>query len=260
MDVIGNGFLAGHLSTIAQGHPGVVVAAAGVSAAQHTSAESFRRETALLNDLIRRCSRSGERLVFFSTASSGLYTQPGQPGTEDGPVRPTTPYGQHKYALEQELAVSEIDYLTLRLGHVVGPDQPPHQLLPALTAQVRSGRVRIFPGSRRDLIDVTDVVTIIDALLGTGASRTTVNVASGCAVPIERIVRHIERRLGLTAQWVDGTPAVTQEISTAKLRRLVPRAERMGFGPDYYRRVLDKYLSPVGAAGSDHRPLPVTPL
>ncbi|MEU4349615.1 NAD-dependent epimerase/dehydratase family protein [Streptomyces sp. NPDC023838] len=249
MDVIGTGFLAGHLSTIADAHPGVVVAAAGVSAAQHTSAASFRRETALVDDLVRRCARSGERLVFFSTASSGLYTRPGQPGTEDGPVWPTTPYGRHKHALEQRLAASGIDCLTLRLGHVVGPDQPPHQLLPALTAQVRSGRVRIFPGSRRDLIDVTDVVTIIDALLCAGTSRTTVNVASGCAVPIERIVRHIEARLGTAAHWDHGSPAVTQDISTAKLRGLVPRVDHMAFGPDYYRRVLDKYLWAAPAAG-----------
>ncbi|MEU5633280.1 NAD-dependent epimerase/dehydratase family protein [Streptomyces rishiriensis] len=259
MDIVGNGFLARHLAAVAGSHPGVVVAAAGVSAARHTSPEPFLREAALVRDLVRRCTDSGERLVFFSTASSGLYSEPGRPGTEDGPVRPATPYGRHKHALERELAASPVDFLILRLGHVVGPDQPPHQLLPAMAAQVRSGRVRIFPGSCRDLIDVTDVVTVVDALLATGVGRTIVNVASGSAVPIERIVRHIQHRLGLQAHWSYGPPAVTQEISTARLRRLAPVVEHMGFGPDYHHKVLDKYLS----ARPAHRPgrvSPATPL
>ncbi|MEU2287252.1 NAD-dependent epimerase/dehydratase family protein [Streptomyces sp. NPDC013178] len=253
MDVIGNGFLARHLKAVADSHQGVVVAAAGVSAAQHTSPDAFRRETELMRGLVRRCVDSGEKLVFFSTASSGIYAQPGRPGTEDGPVTPATAYGRHKHALERELADRPVDFLILRLGHVVGPDQPAHQLLPALAAQVRSGRVRIFPGARRDLIDVADVISIIDALLGTGANRTTVNIASGCAVPIERIVEHIQHRMGATAEWTHGAPVVTQEVSTERLRGLVPAVASMGFGPGYYRGVLDKYLpwgEPAGSAGT----------
>ncbi|WP_329580338.1 NAD-dependent epimerase/dehydratase family protein [Kitasatospora sp. NBC_01250] len=245
MDIVGNGFLAGHLAAMAERHSKVVVAAAGVSAAQHTAPEAFRREAALVRGLVDRCLCSGERLVFFSTASSGIYNQPGSPGTEDGLVSPGTAYGRHKYSLEQELAASTVDCLILRLGHVVGPDQPAHQLLPALAAQVRSGRVRILSGARRDLIDVGDVVRIIDALLAAGVSRTTVNVASGHAVPVERIVERIQSRLGVTAEWSYSAPGVTQEICIAKLRRLVSAVDSMGFGPDYYRGVLDKYL-PLG--------------
>ncbi|MFJ9775919.1 NAD-dependent epimerase/dehydratase family protein [Kitasatospora sp. NPDC101157] len=248
MDIIGNGFLAKHLAALAAHHRGVVVAAAGVSAAQHTAPEAFQRETDLVRALVDRCLRSGERLVFFSTASSGIYSQPGQPGTEDAQVVPGTAYGRHKHTLEQELAASPVEHLILRLGHVVGRDQPSHQLLPALAAQVSSGLVRIFPGARRDLIDVADVVTVIDALLSAGVSRTTVNVASGHAVPIERIIRHLQLRLGTTARWSYSAPVVTQEISIRKLRSLVPAVDAMGFGPDYYRDVLDKYL-PLGRPG-----------
>ncbi len=243
MDIIGRGFLARNLAPIANRHPDVVVAAAGVSAPRSTAKDAFGREFALLDELVARCARTGEKLVFFSTASTGIYSRPGQPGSEEATVVPATPYGRHKHALEQVLAGSDIDYLTLRLGHVVGPDQPPHQLLPALAAQVRSGAVRLVPGARRDLIDVADVITIIDWLLAAGTSRTTVNVASGTAVPIEHIVEHIQRRLGLEAVWHYQEPAVTQAICTRKLRSLVPGVERMGFGPDYYRGVIDKYLA-----------------
>lgn len=243
MEIVGTGFLAGNLKAIESTHPGVVVAAAGVSAAGHTSEAEFSREARLVYDLVHRCTETGEKLVFFSTASTGMYSVPGEPGVEDGPVFPATPYGRHKLALESVLDLSAIDYLVLRLGHVVGPNQPPHQLLPTLAAQVQSGLVRMFAGARRDLIDVADVVTIISLLLDTGASRTKVNVASGFAVPIERIVEYLERRLGNKAERQYLQRTVNQPVSIAKLRDLVPAVATMGFDPDYHVRVLDRVLA-----------------
>jgi NDP-hexose 4-ketoreductase len=43
MDIIGHGFLAQHLAGIADRHDGVVALAAGVSAANGTSAAQFAR-------------------------------------------------------------------------------------------------------------------------------------------------------------------------------------------------------------------------
>ncbi|MFC5183716.1 NAD-dependent epimerase/dehydratase family protein [Actinomadura harenae] len=255
MEIVGDGFLARHLKSIEGDHPGVVVAAAGVSAAGHTSEAEFSREATLVYDLVHRCAESGERLLFFSTASTGMYSVPGEPGVEAGPVFPATPYGRHKLALESVLTASGIDHLILRLGHVVGPDQPPHQLLPALTAQVAAGSVRVFSGARRDLIDVADVVGIISQLLDAGVSRTRVNVASGFAVPIERIVRHLERRLGTTAEWHYQRRTMDQPVSIAKLRRLVPAVTGMGFGPEYHVSVLDRFL----ASNSPDGLVPTTP-
>jgi NDP-hexose 4-ketoreductase len=242
MEIVGSGFLARHLRSIADSHPGVLVAAAGVSAAGHISEEGFSREARLLYNLIHRCEFSGERLLFFSTASTGMYSIPGEPGTEDGPVFPATAYGRHKLAMESVLAASAIDFLVLRLGHVIGPGQPPHQLLPSLVRQLLSGSVRIFSGARRDLIDVADVVQIISMILHTGVSRTTVNVASGFAIPVAHIVDHLEYRLGTRAHRRTEPWSPHQQISTARLRRLVPAVTAMGFDAKYYLRIIDKYV------------------
>jgi nucleoside-diphosphate-sugar epimerase len=249
MRIIGSGFLARHLAPLAGSHKGVTVIAAGVSAAGDTPQRAFDREAALLFDVIHECE-PGERLVFFSTASTGMYSVPGdEPGTEDGPVFPATAYGRHKFALEAVLAASGVDYLILRLGHVVGPHQPPHQLLPALARQVQAGDVRIYRNASRDLIDIRDVVTIVDALLAGAPERLVVNVASGVPVPVERIVDRVETLLGTPARhtYVDA-PAAAQPVSTRRLRRLVPAVTGMGFGPGYYEGLLDRYL-PYYAAG-----------
>lgn len=241
MEVIGSGFLAGNLATLASSHDGVVVAAFGVCVASGIPEADFAREATRLYELISRCEQRQETLVFFSTASAAMYAVPGRAGTEDGPVFPSTAYGRHNLALEAVLAASAVDYLVLRLTHVVGPAQHAQMLVPSLVRQIESGAVRLYRGARRDLIDVADVVTVVDRLLAAGVSRTVVNVATGTAVPIERLVDHVEAELGVRAAREYVADVATQPVSVARLHRLVPEAAGIG-GEDYYRRVLGKYV------------------
>jgi hypothetical protein len=88
---------------------------------------------------------------------------------------------------------------------------------------------------------------ITDALLRENVVREVVNVASGIPVPVERVVEHIERRLGLVAEHELVEVDEPSIIDVTKLRKLVPEVESMGFGPLYYCDVLDTYLGvPTG--------------
>jgi nucleoside-diphosphate-sugar epimerase len=248
MDIVGTGFLARNLRPLTGRHPETVALAAGVSWASGTSDADFAREAALLRDVTKRCVADGRRLLFFSTAATGMYGLAEGPGKEDTPVTPCTPYGAHKLALEGMLRDSGADHLILRLGHLVGRDQPEHQLLPTLVRQLREGRVRVHKGAARDLIDVKDVVTVIDRLLGLGLRSETVNVASGFATSVEDIVDHLRRGLGLEAHYEYQDAGVQHVISIEKLRSLVPQVDALGFGPDYHRRILADFTC-AGASG-----------
>jgi nucleoside-diphosphate-sugar epimerase len=256
MHIVGNGFLARNLAPLAARHPDTVVLAAGVSWADGTSDADFRRELDLVLTWARRCAADGRRLVFFSTASTGMYGRVAGPGREDVPVEPCTPYGRHKLLLEERLAASGADCLVLRLGHLVGPGQPAHQLLPMLARQVAEGRVRVHRGASRDLIAVADAVTVVDRLLAGGLRGETVNVASGNAVPVERIVDWLERRLGVRAHRELHDTGGQHTISTDKLRRLVPEVADLGFGTDgYHLRALGSFpLDVPPAAPADGLP------
>jgi nucleoside-diphosphate-sugar epimerase len=242
MEIVGRGFIAKNLEPIADAHPDVVVLAAGVSRTTATSRADFLRERRLVEEHVRRCQRDGRRLVFLSTASTGVYGSSTCDGREDTPVQPLSPYAAHKISLEHLLQNSAVDYLALRLSHLVGPHQRPWQLLPSLVAQVQAGRVQVRRGAQRDLLEVGDMRRITDALLREKVVREVVNVASGQPVAVERVVQHIEWRLGCTPVHdlveVD-EPSI---IDVTKLRKLVPEVESMGFGPRYYCDVLDSYL------------------
>lgn len=243
MDIVGTGFLARSLRPLAGRHPGTVALAAGESRTSGTSGADFAREAALLRDVTKQCAASGLRLLFFSTAATGMYGLAEGPGREDTPVSPSTPYGAHKLALEEQLRDSGVDHLILRLAHLVGPHGRDHQLIPTLLRQVREGAVTMHRSAVRDLIGVSDTLTIIDRLLAAHRGAQTVNVASGYAVPVEDIVDHLARALRLEPRKEYVDTGVRYAISTEKLRALVPQVAEMGFGPNYYRRVLNDLIA-----------------
>ncbi|MCK2221079.1 SDR family oxidoreductase [Actinomadura sp. ATCC 31491] len=247
MRIVGSGFLAGHLSLIAHRHHDVVVFAAGVSRSGSVSHDGFDREAEAVRRTLDRCRAAGDRLVYFSTASSAVYGPRLRLGTEDGGVAPTSAYGRHKLAMEALISRHGAAHLILRLAYPAGPGQRSHQFLPAMVRQVAGGSVRVSRGARRDLIDVRDVVTIVDALLTAGVSDEVVNVASGFAAPVEDIVRHLEHRLGRVCdkQYADVPP--DPPVSIAKLRALAPAVDGLGFHDAYYRAVVDRYLSATAA-------------
>jgi NDP-hexose 4-ketoreductase len=262
MDIVGNGFIARHLRAAVGDHPDVVALAAGVSSTSTTSAEQFGREQDLLDQVLKRCDDEGKRLVFFSTASAAMYGEPGCPGREDVAAVPQSPYGRHKLGLEERIASSGVGHLILRLGHAIGRGQPPHQLLPALVQQIGSGRVRVYRGAHRDIVDIADVMAVIDTLLlDPRADSLIVNVASGVEVPIEDIVGHIEHRLGVAAEHeiVVTAQPISGHISTERLRRLAPAIAGRLAADGYYRSVLDRYLTsyadPVAAVPSAASPI-----
>jgi nucleoside-diphosphate-sugar epimerase len=241
MEIIGNGFLAHHLRPLAGAHREATVLVAGVSGVTKVVDEECQREASLLYDVLHRCRKDSRTLIVFSTAS--VYGQQGHPAAEDGPVYPASAYSRHKLALEAIVQRSRVRHLILRLSSIAGPGEREHHLLPSLHHQVRSGAAEIRRGARRDLIDVGDVITIVDELLGRGIAQEVVNVASGFSVPVEAIIDHLEARLGVVVErrYVGESEAIA--VSIEKLRHLMPAISRLGFGPDYYKTVVDRYLA-----------------
>ncbi|WP_248958983.1 NAD-dependent epimerase/dehydratase family protein [Sphaerisporangium perillae] len=254
MEIVGRGFIARNLEPIAGSHPQTVVFAAGVSSGSNASTEDFGREAALLYDVIEYCLARRRRLVYLSTASKGMYGLRGPLGWERGPVYPSTPYARHKLSMEAVLCHSGLDHLILRMAHLVGPCQRPHQFPPALVRQILAGTVHVHRGVSRDLIDVADMVMCLDRLLTLGVSREVVNIASGVSIPVETVVAHLERRLGVLADkyLVDVRDEGSHGISIDRLTELVPEVKTCGFGPDYYIGVFDKYL--LGYVAQAQRP------
>lgn len=248
MRIVGNGFIAAHLRAIARAHPGVVALAAGVSTTVVTDEAEFARELRLVEETAAECRRTGERLLVFSSASRAVYGD--SAGREEESLTPVNSYGRHKRRVEQAVADSGCEWLVARLGHIVGPGQRPHQLVPVLVEQVRGGEVRLVRGASRDLLDVAHMLEALDGLLRSGVSRQTVNVASGVPADVAGIVDHIAARLRVRPRLLvqDAGPGGSgrHRVSVRRLHSLVPALARIPRDPGYPYRVVDRYLAARG--------------
>jgi nucleoside-diphosphate-sugar epimerase len=244
MQIVGKGFLARNLSEgLGDRYPTVTAIAAGVSSQSVTATADFDREANLLYDVLAECRDRRRTLLFFSTASFAMYGAASVPALESGPVCPPAVYGRHKLALESCIRSAGVDFLILRLSHLVGPYQRVHQLLPSVVAQIRAGAVTVYQGAHRDLLDVQDLVYVIDRLLDTGTRDEVINVVSGVPQPVDNIIDGIERRLGANVErrYVPGEVLMTR-ASKERLEELVPNFGAERIPPNYLDQMLDRYL------------------
>jgi NDP-hexose 4-ketoreductase len=252
VEVIGRGFLALNLiDSFGRRHPDVTALAAGVSSTSVTAPADLDREASLLYRTLAACRARRRTLVFFSTASFAMYGSSTVPLRESDPICPPSVYGRHKLALESCVQSSGVDFLILRVSHLVGRHQRAHQVVPALARQVRTGTVTIYQGAFRDLLDMADLMVAIGALLDRRVRGQVVNVVSGVPQPVDRIVDGIEHRLGTIARRipVPGAPVRTL-VCAERLRQLAPGIGLCRPGPDYLDYLLDSYLPTIDPVGS----------
>jgi len=162
-----------------------------------------------------------------SAAEYGAVRAEENPVTETTPLRPIGAYGVSKAAATLEahvFAMRGVPIVSGRLFNVLGPGLSPRLLAGTVSQQLAA--MRRDPSVRRtvelgnltttrDFIDVTDVVTAVEALVRRGMPGDVYNVGSG-----------VETRVGdLVAAFVARMPfSVTVESVTGRQRGLdIPR-------------------------------------
>jgi hypothetical protein len=237
MIVDGDGLLGRAFAREASEQPSAYVFARGVADSTCRDPAPYARERAMLADGLELAASRGLTFVYFSGAP--IFGSFDAPVDERTQIRPITDYGVHQAAAERMIEDHRARHLLVRLPNVVGPSGNPHQLLPALLAQVRSGTVDVQDGAERDLIAVEDVVRLVRALLATDIADRTVVVASGISTPVRDIVAWLSSDLSLTPVTRCVSGGTSQRFRTDLLRSLVPGG--VAFRPDYARSVVREF-------------------
>ena len=120
------------------------------------------------------CKTAGPQVVFLAS-SAAVYAVGDDANFETSAVAPTDIYGITKYAGER---LAELYHrrtggraVVGRLFNIYGPNETNPHVIPEILAQVNAGATRIELGNtqpKRDFIHTTDVVSAIQALIGTG--------------------------------------------------------------------------------------------
>jgi nucleoside-diphosphate-sugar epimerase len=241
VQIIGNGMLARSLYPYQERFLDDVAFAGGVADSQLTDEAAYARERALLQATLNDCGQNGKRILYFSSAGA-IYGSTEDVRDESTPLQPQTRYGEHKLHCETLIRESGVRYLIVRLANLVGAGQNQAQLIPALFAQVKTGRVVVQALATRDILDVNDFAHILSRLIPIVPDREVIVVASGVSVPVPDLVAAIQDISGQKARVELVQRGNPQRISIAKLQQLLPDIR---FGADYFRDVIQNYVSAV---------------
>ncbi len=176
--------------------------------------------------LIEACRRAGVRRLLFASSGGTVYgEQEAFPCDEGHPLRPLSPYGSSKLAIESYLGVyhrlGDLQPVILRYANVYGPRQDAKGeagIVAILCEKFLAGeRPKIYGDGRqtRDYVHVRDVVAVHRAILDDWTPGTY-NVGTELETPLNEIYARIAELLGHATE-PDYHPAIPAELQRSSL-------------------------------------------
>jgi len=167
---------------------------------------------------LQACVTAGVRKLVFASSCAVYGDQVTPPLGEDGPARPTSPYGVSKLAGENYCRVFHELYgmhaVSLRYFNVYGPRQNPDSeysaVVPKFIKLMASGVRPTIHGDgeqTRDFVYVHDVIRAnCMAAQASKAAGRTYNVASGKGVSVNRLADLLRLKMKVDLQPTHGAP------------------------------------------------------
>jgi UDP-glucuronate 4-epimerase len=169
----------------------------------------LRNNVQATQGLLEAAVRCGVSRVVYASSSS-VYGDAPAPMSEDGPLRPASPYGVTKLAAE-ELCFTywrefELPAISLRLFSVYGPRQRPDMAFSSFIRSIVTRRPVCIRGDgeqRRDFTYVGDVVAALQLAAERAEPGVALNVACGASASVLEAVAILERLLSREAhlEW-----------------------------------------------------------
>ena len=122
-------------------------------------------------NLLEQCKKSGVKKFIFASTGGAIYGEQDYfPADEAHPLRPLSPYGITKLAVEKYLfyykEVFGLQFIALRFANIYGPRQNPHGeagVVAIFTAKMLAGQQPVINGDGKQTRDYTYVNDVVKA-------------------------------------------------------------------------------------------------
>jgi UDP-glucose 4-epimerase len=199
-------------------------------------------------NLLQQCVRFDVRKIIFISSGGACYGEPVEvPCSEDHPIRPLSPYGASKAAVELYLFLYKqtygLDFTVLRYANIYGPRQDLQTeegrvvaIFSQLMLQGRQPKIHGDGEQQRDFLYVSDAVAgnLLAMQKGSGAAY---NLGSGEPTSVNQIFDALKSITGFSGERIHG-PAMPGEVYRIYLNAAKARRE-LGWEP---RIALDQGL------------------
>lgn len=185
-----------------------LAAVASVVSSVRNPAKDARANVLGSLNVLQQARRFGLRRFVLSSTGGALYGEPERlPCDESHPIRPLSPYGAAKNAVEGYVhamaALGGFGYTVLRYGNVYGPRQDPDGeagVVAIFARRMLDGRDVVIYGDgtqERDFVYVSDVVEANVRALAQEADGVF-NIGTGKGTTVNAVFRHLARTTGYT--------------------------------------------------------------
>lgn len=167
-------------------------------------------------NLLRHAATFGARKFIYISSGGAMYGEPDParlPVREDAPVRPLSPYGASKQALEAWLGVFQrtfgLDYTVLRYANIYGPRQGIREegaVVAVFATRMAHGEPVTIDGSglqTRDFVYVGDCVTANQAALDRGSCQAF-NIGTGRETTVREVFELMKVASGYQREALPG--------------------------------------------------------
>ncbi|HUN65364.1 MAG TPA: NAD-dependent epimerase/dehydratase family protein [Bacteroidota bacterium] len=184
-------------------------------------------------NLLEASRTTGVKKVIFASTGGAIYgDQDYFPADEEHPLRPVSPYGISKLAVEKYLhyyrLVHGLQGICLRYANVYGPRQNPHGeagVIAIFTSRLLAGQTPVINGDglqTRDYVYIDDVVAA--NLYALASDRSDIyNVGTGIETTVNQLFEHLRSLTGMTCTAVHAEAKKGEQLrsvlSTAKLQK-----------------------------------------
>ena len=170
----------------------------------------------LLEAIRAQGDRATETRFVYLTSGGTAYGDPAVvPADESTPIRPLSPYGASKYAVETYMPIYQslcgLEYSIIRLANIYGPRQDPHGeagVVAIFAMAMLAGRSLTVFGDGNDERDYVYVGDVIDAVVEAGNNSLPgpFNIGTGIGTSTNRIFELVARFCGHEEPAVHGPP------------------------------------------------------
>ena len=189
---------------------------------------------------IRALGGNSVKVVYVTSGGTVYGDADVIPAGENTPVRPLSPYGASKLAVETYLPVYErlcdLSYSIIRLANVYGPRQDPHGeagVVAIFARAMLAGKPLTVFGDGNDERDYVFVSDVVDAIVRAGENslQGPFNVGTGVGTSTNRIFELVAENCG-HAEAANHGPARPGDINRSSLDASKAKAD-IGWAPQF---------------------------
>ena len=229
-NIIGSGFIAKSFkekNNFFKKHK-CILYAAGVSNSKNKDKKLFNKDFLRLKKT--KISAKNLKIIYISSCSI------------IDPLRNSTPYIERKIKNENYIKKNFNNYLIIRLPEIIGKNKNKNTLVNYFYYKIKHNKsFTLFKNTKRNFIEINDIVSILIEIISNKISNKTINIASNKMTYVKDVVKIFEKILNKKSNAIIKNNKFIKYSIDIKYIKKLKSFKKLIFNKRYLVNMLNRY-------------------